>query len=266
MRYGAIGSVGLPALIVASVSMWGCWDPNGPDGEESYELIQAYEQQALQDVAVGVAEMGDAFAEPGSGGLSKSVAQPGGGSFSLTGEPWTYAGDWWSRNGSLELVGDDGAQLIFGGVDSVQYLDPAGEVTKHPLITGLAEGAAIRHWWLRVRAADGGRADIEKDYYLTGVLEKGADTTLLLNGTVDLLIDAESGDGSEWYKLDRTAQATDVLFTWTGDEWELVSGSATYEGPQVSASITYSGATATIVVSDKTGQSEPQTVEVQLDK
>jgi hypothetical protein len=256
--------VGAATLAVFAV---GCADlsPASHSGRQDYNLVGLYEDQAAQDIALGVGELGTTFASTTPAGLAKSLSEPSTASLNLAGQAWTYLDGWWSRNGELSLTGTDGAQFLISGIDSVQYLDATSAVIRNPLIDLVSAGNASRHCRLYVRGNDGGYVDVKTDYTLNGTITRAADTTLVLSGSVNLWIDAETGNKARWCTVTTSAAAAGVTFTRTAGAWSKpLSGSVSIDGVYKSAAITFSNGTATIVITDKSGAVSPRTIYVTL--
>lgn len=226
------------------------------DGREDPALAIPYEEASADQIAKETAELSQAFTVTANG-LEKSAATAASGpQLSLSGQPWTYAGGWWTRNGEFILTGDQGENLTLNGYDSVQFKDAASSVVQYPILMN-ATGAALTHmghFYIQNRA--GGYIDMGRTYTLGAALDRGAsDTTLVLNGTLFQYFKAENADKTAWCDYEGNARAVDISYKKSGDGWSKpVSGTITVSSPYRIIDITFSTGIAHITVSDKSGQ------------
>jgi hypothetical protein len=242
--------------------------PTGHQGQQDYRLVSGYEEQAARDIAVAAGELGASFAPASAGGLAKSAAVSAASatpSLAVQWQGWTYAGGWWSRSGSFDAQGADGGRFLATGIDSVRFTDAAGLAVKDPIISTITGGNAARHGQLYARGWDGGYVNVKTDFSLNGTIDRAADTTLTLGGSVALWIDAESGDQSRWFTLNSSADASGITFVKQANGWSKPqTGTIAINGLCKNSLITFSNGIATIVITDNSGAEPPKTITVQL--
>lgn len=258
MKYSTIIT---SCAIGSLVLMVGC--ANNPaglnDGREDPSLAIPYEEASAEQIAKETAELGQAFAITAStaSGLAKSAdAAASGPELSLSGQPWTYADGWWTRNGEFTLTGDQGESLKLDGYDSVQFKDAASSVVQYPIVMNATSAVLIHmgHFYIENRL--GGYIDMGRTYTLSAALERGtSDTTLVLNGTLSQYFKAENANKTAWCDYEGDARATDITYKKTPDGWSKpVSGTITASSPYRNIDITFSNGIAQITISDKSGQ------------
>jgi hypothetical protein len=238
--------------------MAGCLNnPSGlNDGRENPGLAIPYEEASAEQIAKETAELSQAFTVSAPGLGKSAEAASTGPELSLNGQPWTYAGEWWSRNGEFSLTGDQGESLKLNGYDSAQFKDASGCVVQYPIVMNATSAVLIHmgHFYIQNRL--GGYIDMGRTYTIGGALDRGtADTTLVLNGTLSQYFMAENADKTAWCDYKGDARATDITYKKTADGWSKpVSGTITVSSPYRNIDITFSNGIAQIKVSDKSGQ------------
>jgi hypothetical protein len=237
--------------------MVGCLNnPNGlNDGREDPSLAISYEEASAEQIAKETAELGQAVAVSANGLVKSAEAASSGAQLSLNGQPWTYAGGWWTRSGEFTINVIQGESLELNGYDSVQFKNAAGSVVQYPIVMNAtsAELTHMGHFYIMNRA--GGYIDMGRTYTLGAALDRGTDTTLVLNGTLSQYFKAENADKTAWCDYKGNARATDITYNKTADEWSKpVSGSISVESPYRNIDITFSNGIAHVVISDKSGQ------------
>jgi hypothetical protein len=249
----------ITALAFGSLTiMFGC--ANNPaglnDGREDPALAIPYEEASAEQIAKETAELSQAFTVTANG-LEKSAATAASGpQLSLSGQPWTYAGGWWTRNGEFILTGDQGENLTLNGYDSARFKDAAGSVVQYPIVMNATSATLTHMGHFYIQNRFGGYVDMGRTYTLDGALDRGAaDTTLVLNGTLSQYFKAENANKTAWCDYEGNARAVDITYKKSGDGWSKpVSGIITVSSPYRNIDITFSNGIAQITVSDKSGQ------------
>ena len=254
-----LAAVSIP-LSLAGCSNYG--NPVGSEGRVDYSLASGYENQVAQDIAKGVAELGNAVNPVNGSGLAKTSATNDVG---IQWQPWLYSNGWWTRSGSIDIT-DQGNTIRTGDADSIKLLTAAQTPMQYVDFSILRNAIAIRHASLLAQSSDGAYADLASNYSLAGQLSfANSDTTLTLSGTVNYSIRAESASRSAYCSLAGSAIGDKVTFVKTGADWIVTSGTIHCESTYKTVDVTYNGNnTATVVITTKSGADAPVTLQVQL--
>ena len=255
MKYSRIITCSAFASLVLLV---GCGNnPAGlNDGREDPSLVIPYEEASADQIAKETAELGQAFAITASGLAKSAATTTSGPQLSLSGQPWTYTGGWWTRSGEFTLTGDQGESLKLNGYDSVQFKDAASSVVQYPIVMNATSAVLTHmgHFYIENRL--GGYIDMGRTYTLSAALDRGtSDTTFVLNGTLSQYFKAENANKTAWCDYEGNARATDITYKKTADGWSKpISGTITVSSPYRNIDITFSNGIAKVIVSDKSGQ------------
>jgi hypothetical protein len=242
-------------VLTGLVLFTGCSKEGNPaslnSGAENYPLVASLEDKSGQDIAAEVAGMSEGFNFNTKGaGLAKQEATADG---SITWQSWTYSDGWWHRSGAIKLASLDGS-IEIEGADSVRLLDPAGAPVQNPLGSDVRSGAVRHHAMTHIAGSDNGYIDAARDWQLSATLQKAADTTLTLSGTLNQSFKAENGDKTSWCNIEGLATVTDVVYRKGIAGWSKpIAGSVNVASPYKNIAVVFNNGKAHITVTAKDG-------------
>ncbi len=240
---------------VGMISLNGCFGKNpvsSTPGGENYALVSPYEDASAQDIAQDVAGMSQTvdFGGKTETSMAKKSADVSG---TIQWQSWTYANDWWFRDGEVAFTSSDGAVDLVGS-DSVRFSDVNDAAVEYPLLSQVRGCDIHHHAAMSLSNAGGGYVDATRDWLLTGSLAAAADTTLTLSGSLTQSFKAQNAARTSSCDFEGSATATNIVFNKQDSGWSKpVSGSVHLASPYKTIDITFTAGSAHIVVTATSG-------------
>jgi hypothetical protein len=245
-------------LAVAAVGMmafYGCSGKNpvsNTSGGTNYALVSSYEDASSQDIAQDVGGLSQTF-DYGTKAAAAQAKRSADVSGTIQWQNWTYANNWWFRDGEVSLTSADGAVDILGS-DSVKFTDASNAAVQYPQLADVRGCEAHHHAAMNVSGTGGGYVDAARDWILSGSVAKAADTTLTINGSLVQSFRAQNAAKTASCDFQGTATASDIVYDKQGSGWSKpVSGSVRLTSPYKTIDITFTNGTAHIVVTATNG-------------
>jgi hypothetical protein len=243
------------ASALGILSFYGCSGKNpvsATNGNSNYALVSSYEDASSSDIAQDVAGFSSTldFGSKGSVALAKKAATV---TQTIQWQDWTYANNWWFRDGEITYTSVDGAVDLLGS-DSVQFSDANSIAVQYPQFADVRGCVVHHHAAMNVSGTGGAYVDAARDWALSGNLTKTTDTTLTINGSLFQVFKAQNAAKTASCDFQGSATATNIVYNKQGLSWSKpVSGSVQLISPYKTITITFANGTAHIVVTAKDG-------------
>lgn len=245
----------LSAAALGILSLYGCSGKNPVStttGNSNYALVSSYEDASANDIAQDAAGFSSTF-DYGSKGSSASAKRAADVGEAIQWQNWTYANDWWFRDGEITYTSTDGAVDILGS-DSVQFSDSNSAPVQYPQLADVRGCLVHHHAAMNVSGTGGAYVDATRDWALSGSVTKATDTTLTINGSLVQAFRAQNAAKTDSCDFEGSATAKNIVYDKQGLSWSKpVSGSVRLVSPYKTINITFANGTAHIVVTAKDG-------------